>query len=245
MNDIVKLCKKHGELKQSELTTNKRCLYCIREYAKEYRLKYPEKHKESLRKYREYRAEVIKEIGHYEPIRKNNRYIEGRTSIECKKHGLVEGDNLIRREGDYLRCRLCQYERNRSWQKRNPEKQKLYKRATYLKHIDQYVEESRLRQHKITKEHYYKLIEEQDNKCAICNNEESVRTRKDRTRSPLSIDHNHFTGEIRGLLCARCNRGLGCFKESEERLSNAINYLRKYDGRSSSASSSDEKSNDL
>lgn len=43
----------------------------------------------------------------------------------------------------------------------------------------------------------------------------------------LSIDHDHSTGKIRGVLCRRCNTSLGSFQDSEELLQNAINYLRR------------------
>jgi len=45
---------------------------------------------------------------------------------------------------------------------------------------------------------------------------------------PLSVDHNHLTGEIRGLLCQRCNQGLGSFLENPEILNKAILYLKTY-----------------
>lgn len=41
-----------------------------------------------------------------------------------------------------------------------------------------------------------------------------------------NIDHCHTTGNIRGLLCDLCNKGLGLFKDDTNLLQNAINYLR-------------------
>jgi hypothetical protein len=43
----------------------------------------------------------------------------------------------------------------------------------------------------------------------------------------LVVDHNHKTGMIRGLLCHRCNTGLGHFEEKIDLLHNAIEYLRR------------------
>jgi len=46
----------------------------------------------------------------------------------------------------------------------------------------------------------------------------------------LSVDHNHETNKIRGLLCNHCNIGLGNFKDSTTLLSLAIEYLERTDG---------------
>jgi hypothetical protein len=42
------------------------------------------------------------------------------------------------------------------------------------------------------------------------------------------VDHNHETGELRGLLCISCNAAIGMFKENIQFLKNAIEYLRRY-----------------
>ena len=75
----------------------------------------------------------------------------------------------------------------------------------------------------ISIEDYEKILNEQENKCAIC-----------KTSHPgghyqrFAVDHSHDTCEIRGLLCSRCNIGIGKFEESIEIFNSAIEYLQNY-----------------
>ena len=71
---------------------------------------------------------------------------------------------------------------------------------------------------------YAKLLVAQDNACAIC------KVSATELRRELSVDHNHDTGAIRGLLCSACNTGLGLFKDNTRFLFAAIEYLEQSDG---------------
>jgi len=75
------------------------------------------------------------------------------------------------------------------------------------------------RQYGITLAQYDDMLEQQDYKCAICGNEDEVEGRK------LAVDHCHTTGKVRGLLCGKCNRGLGLFYDNKALLEKAIKYL--------------------
>lgn len=86
------------------------------------------------------------------------------------------------------------------------------------------------RRFNITLDHYNELAKSQQNKCAICNTEPSVRIDKaGRKINRLCVDHNHQTGKIRGLLCRDCNSALGLFKENKEALYKAVDYLESHD----------------
>ncbi len=77
----------------------------------------------------------------------------------------------------------------------------------------------------ISLEEYYKLLEEQDHKCAICG---SVGFKIcEHTKLNLVVDHDHMTGRIRGMLCHNCNRALGLLKDNTETLKTAISYLER------------------
>ena len=63
-------------------------------------------------------------------------------------------------------------------------------------------------------------IKTQGGRCALCN------TNRPGGRGTWSVDHDHKNGEIRGLLCLRCNIGLGYFEDSPKIIQAASNYLR-------------------
>lgn len=78
------------------------------------------------------------------------------------------------------------------------------------------------RTYKITSEDYQRILEGQGGKCKICGAEENPDTRA----GFFVVDHNHTTGEIRGLLCTKCNALLGLAKEDPEILRRSIEYLK-------------------
>ena len=116
----------------------------------------------------------------------------------------------------------------RSWRKDNPEKCKEYARAYRQRNKDKLLEKNRQRykahpekyrwatikcSYGLTKEQYEKLMRQQDGKCRIC-------------RKPaVHVDHNHKTGKVRGLLCKKCNLGLGLFNDDPEALRIAASYV--------------------
>lgn len=70
----------------------------------------------------------------------------------------------------------------------------------------------------ITLQQYDALLEFQRAVCAICGDEPAA-------SKPLCVDHDHETGEVRGLLCRRCNAALGMLKERADLLASAHEYL--------------------
>lgn len=81
----------------------------------------------------------------------------------------------------------------------------------------------------LTIEDYNLLLSDQKGKCYICGNEETSYDAKTKKVKSLSIDHNHKTGKVRGLLCSRCNALIGYAKEDIKILESAIKYINKYE----------------
>jgi hypothetical protein len=75
----------------------------------------------------------------------------------------------------------------------------------------------------LTLEEYNDKLLEQKHQCAICFADEI-----NVFKGLLFVDHCHTTGKVRGLLCHHCNTALGKFKDSEQILNNAINYLEQH-----------------
>lgn len=71
----------------------------------------------------------------------------------------------------------------------------------------------------ISNDVYLKRLEEQNGMCAIC---KRLPNKKEKA---LAVDHNHNTGQFRGLLCFNCNTALGKFQDDPEILLNAFIYL--------------------
>ena len=73
---------------------------------------------------------------------------------------------------------------------------------------------------------YDRMFSEQQGCCAICKSSDPKGRWIGNTRA-LCVDHDHTTGQVRGLLCNTCNQGLGNFFDNIEYLERAIVYLNK------------------
>jgi hypothetical protein len=74
-----------------------------------------------------------------------------------------------------------------------------------------------LRKYGLSLQDYEDILARQNNACGICR-------RKPRKRR-LCVDHDHRTRKIRGLLCRKCNMGLGCYGDNPKFLRMAADYL--------------------
>lgn len=130
--------------------------------------------------------------------------------------------------------------RSREWRQRNPEKMRLMnakarQEPNYPERAKLYAEKYRLdgrrkiikrrhllQRYGLTYEDFETMLVGQHDKCRIC-----LKT-FDPKRTP-AVDHDHITGKVRGLLCSRCNTGIGLLAEDPFILSRVWAYLRHHE----------------
>ena len=148
-----------------------------------------------------------------------------KTCSRCKTAKDLSEFTVNRRFADDLesRCRECLRELRLAAYDRKPEHYRTAKNRRYARRakaglLPVVTSEHRRRRHLrdsygITPEEERYLLEEQQGLCPICGSAAEV------------VDHDHATGRIRGLLCQKCNRGLGHFADSPVMLAKALEYL--------------------
>jgi len=173
--------------------------------------------------------------------------------FKCKEEKLIEFfyTDIIKKDGLSSYCKECRklyvekyYADNKNeyleHYKKNRDKILLQSKKYGLankekiseyakKYYELYKEEYRIYQKKhniqsygITMNDYDNMYIEQNGVCAICGKPE---TRYKGDKQVLSIDHDHVTGKVRGLLCNSCNTAIGLFKDDLGILASAFEYL--------------------
>lgn len=127
--------------------------------------------------------------------------------VQCKRCGESKDTRDYYKRNGYLRqpCKRCFIKASVKWNKEHSVRKRL---------------KWQLAEYNMTVEQYDQMLEAQGGVCAICK-------KPCASKSRLSVDHDHETNEVRGLLCANCNHGLGHFKDSIDLLLVAIEYLRR------------------
>ena len=102
-------------------------------------------------------------------------------------------------------------DRQRQWRKAHPVSSKRQLWAAKIKN-----------RYGLTVEAFEAMWTAQGGRCAIC---DSI---LDMGRNKHHIDHDHATNSVRALLCAHCNRGLGCLRDDPKILRRAADYVEKH-----------------
>ena len=116
------------------------------------------------------------------------------------------------KDGKHSYCKPCHSARRRAWDRANPEKAAENKRRNNLK-----------REYDITLEQFDEMLAEQGGCCAACGTTEPGGS------GTFHVDHCHDSGEVRGLLCHNCNRGLGFLGDDLDGVMNMVYYLLQAD----------------
>lgn len=102
-------------------------------------------------------------------------------------------------------------------------------RKARLANADYYANIDLKRSYGVTLEWYREQLSKQNGVCAICKQPEKAVIRG--KVISMSVDHCHRTAKARGLLCTKCNRGLGLFDDNGDTLLSAIHYLESFQRR--------------
>lgn len=138
--------------------------------------------------------------------RKDVKYCSRTCNVACWKKNNPERAKLIaQRYRD--KHRKTRYSYNKEWYQKNKTYKKGYQKRNYL-----------MVKYNMTFEDKHRMYLKQEYKCKICN--------KVFIEKKLCVDHDHKTGKVRGLLCGKCNIGLGKFKDNIKVLKSAIQYLK-------------------
>lgn len=120
-------------------------------------------------------------------------------------------------------------ERQRRWRSRpeNKAKVNVYMKARYAAlTLEEKREEFEYRwrlslkkRFGMTPDDYMRMLDRQNGVCGICG--------RTNGQKKLCVDHCHATGRVRGLLCTKCNKGLGIFDDDVTRIVRAAEYLKE------------------
>lgn len=140
---------------------------------------------------------------------------EGRLCGCCRerKPDTAFGKSRVARDGISYTCKECTNLKGwAAWSEKNPEERYKINRRSSLKH-----------NYGMSEEDFNNMLSGQDGKCEICKTPLTLERRQ------TCVDHCHKSGKVRGLLCVRCNSGLGQFVENISSLKAAIAYLELHE----------------
>jgi hypothetical protein len=118
----------------------------------------------------------------------------------------------------YRLNRESEIARVRAWQKAHPERLKAWREKNRDRRLEQLREIHLRKKFGLTVKEFSRMLESQGGVCALC-------------KAPptpgisLHVDHDHGTGEVRGLLCVRCNNAIGLLRENPDLMRRAARYV--------------------
>lgn len=146
-----------------------------------------------------------------------------KTCNHCNKSKSLEEFHRDKSKKDGRRyiCMACATVQKSKYNKENATQHKARNQKWVKNNPERYKELQLKRKFGLSLEAYKAMLWKQYHSCAIC----QVQVLD--LKKQLAVDHCHKTGKIRGLLCDRCNRGIGFLGENPEVLKRAATYLEK------------------
>ena len=147
------------------------------------------------------------------------------TCRRCKIPKAVEafGDNKYKKTGISIYCKPCSSIQRQETRLRIKTGTPKFIIGQYKKGTEAYKNRKKDQMlqygYGISLEEYNLMFNKQKGCCAICKTHQSMLTKA------LHVDHDHDTEKVRGLLCSKCNTGLGLFNDTQETLYAALKYL--------------------
>lgn len=120
-------------------------------------------------------------------------------------------------------CANCKNAGTQIHRDNNPGEQAEYYQDNRQDALDKFL----LRKYGLTVKIYYEILESQDYGCAICGGTDTPLDKSGVYRR-MPVDHNHLTGNTRGILCHPCNATLGNMHDSPALLRAAADYLERW-----------------
>jgi hypothetical protein len=123
------------------------------------------------------------------------------------------------KDGYRGQCRKCRADATKDWRGRFPEKIKLSSIQVRKANIKY--------RYNLTQEQYEVMLKAQNGVCAICGESETWENQYGKCN--LSVDHDHTTGKVRGLICNACNNLVGLLENNPDLpITEALVYLKKH-----------------
>lgn len=126
------------------------------------------------------------------------------------------------KDGRSTICKPCDSKKGKEWARKNPEKRRKIVRRYYENNPLRYQKHA-YRKYGVPDSLMDSVYKETSGPCWIC----GVLPEEDRAHC---VDHDHETGEFRGVLCRSCNKGLGHFKDNKDLVERASKYLKNPPG---------------
>lgn len=151
------------------------------------------------------------------------------TTKECNKcHKVLPITEFDRQpnspDGLKYSCKACQSVRFKAYYQANLQTQRARDKERYPSEREMRSNAHYKRKYGLSLKEYQALLKQQNGVCAICLQAEHIIWHGQ--LRPLSVDHCHNTGQVRGLLCSDCNTMLGHVNDNVETLQRAIDYLK-------------------